>query len=81
MKIENAPNQYRAQRVRAVAEGSADSVEGFLRSLGMRASLNDLTDATVGRIAQLTQKTNQFTVTTTRYTEEQIVRFAAKLAP
>lgn len=69
--------QYRAQRDRADAARAADSVEDFLRSLDMTAELADLAPSTLTRVAQLTQKTNQFNVTTRRYTEEQVSRFSA----
>jgi FkbH-like protein len=68
---------YRAQHRRAVAEAASGSVEDFLRSLEMTAELSDVTPAALTRVAQLTQKTNQFNVTTRRYTEEQVSRFAA----
>jgi FkbH-like protein len=68
--------QYRAQRERAEA-ASSGSVEDFLRSLEMVATVDDLAPATLGRVAQLTQKTNQFNVTTRRYSEEQVSQFAA----
>lgn len=70
--------QYRAQRDRAEAEAASESVEDFLRSLDMTAELADLTPSTLTRVAQLTQKTNQFNVTTRRYTEEQVSRFSAE---
>jgi FkbH-like protein len=69
--------QYRAQHDRAAAEAASGSVEEFLRSLEMTAELADVTPATLTRVAQLTQKTNQFNVTTRRYTEEQVSRFSA----
>jgi len=71
--------QYRQQQARAAGSAQAvDSVDAFLRSLGMRATLDDLAPATLGRAAQLTQKTNQFNVTTKRYSEEQLARLAAQ---
>jgi len=51
------------------------SLEDYLRSLSMKAviSINDRRH--VSRIAQLTQRTNQFNLTTRRYTEADIERF------
>lgn len=69
--------QYRQQQERSAAAESAHSVEDFLRSLAMTATLDEVRPATLSRVAQLTQKTNQFNVTTRRYTEEEISRFAA----
>ena len=68
---------YHRERLRKADESSAASVEGFLRSLAMKATIDDLQAATLARVAQLTQKTNQFNVTTKRYSEEQVSRFAA----
>lgn len=70
--------QYRQRRARTAAAESAGPVSGFLHSLEMKATIDNLTPATRVRVAQLTQKTNQFNVTTRRYTEEQVDRFAAE---
>ena len=43
----------------------------------MKATLDEVRPGTLSRVAQLTQKTNQFNVTTRRYNEEEISRFAA----
>jgi FkbH-like protein len=43
----------------------------------MKAVVDEVRPATLTRVAQLTQKTNQFNVTTRRYNEEEISRFAA----
>jgi len=69
--------QYRQQQERRAAAESAHSVEDFLRSLEMKATLDEVRPGTLSRVAQLTQKTNQFNVTTRRYNEEEISRFAA----
>lgn len=71
--------QYRQQQGRTAGSAqSVDSVEAFLRSLGMLAIVDDLVPATLARAAQLTQRTNQFNVTTKRYSEEQLMRFAGQ---
>lgn len=69
--------QYRQQQERVAAAESAGSVEDFLRALEMKATIDELRPGTLSRVSQLTQKTNQFNLTTRRYTEEQISRFAA----
>ncbi len=48
------------------------SLEEFYRSLEMEADIRQVTTQTLGRTAQLTQKTNQFNLTTRRYTEQDI---------
>jgi FkbH-like protein len=68
---------YADQRVRAAAMGSASNVEDFYRSLAQEVEIEPLTDATLARAAQLTQKTNQFNVTTRRYSEQKLAEIAA----
>jgi FkbH-like protein len=69
---------YAEQRQRAGAEQSFQSKEDFFRFLEQEAELNPVSDLTLGRIAQLTQKTNQFNLTTRRYSEAQIAEMAKK---
>jgi FkbH-like protein len=68
---------YAAQRERAVLETSVASKEDFYRSLDQVAEIKPADAASVARVAQLTQKTNQFNLTTRRYTEQQIGEMAA----
>lgn len=65
---------YREQQDRAEFQAGAGSLEDFYRGLQMRVAIEPLTPATLARAAQLTQKTNQFNLTTRRYTEEQLSR-------
>ena len=67
---------YAAQKQRAGAEQNFQSKEDFFRFLEQEAELEPVTDLTLARVAQLTQKTNQFNLTTRRYTEEQIAAMA-----
>ena len=67
---------YTAQRERAELESSVTSKEDFYRSLEQVADIALVTPATLARVAQLTQKTNQFNLTTRRYTEQQISEMA-----
>ena len=70
--------QYAEQRQRAAAERTTGSVEDFLASLEMKASIEALAPDSVTRVAQLTQKTNQFNLTTTRYTEAAVAQLATE---
>lgn len=63
---------YAEQRARAELQASVASVEDFYRSLGMEVVIETVRPETVARVAQLTQKTNQFNLTTRRCTEQQI---------
>jgi FkbH-like protein len=67
---------YHEQQERAEAQAGAASLEDFYRGLRMRVEVEPMTTATLGRAAQLTQKTNQFNLTTRRYTDEQLSRMA-----
>jgi len=67
---------YAAQKQRAGAEQSFQSKEDFFRFLEQEAELEPVSDLTLARVAQLTQKTNQFNLTTRRYTEPQVAEMA-----
>lgn len=70
-------DMYRAERERQKLETTAGSREDFYRSLEQVAELGRVSASTVARVAQLTQKTNQFNLTTRRYSEPQIEAMAA----
>lgn len=67
---------YAAQKQRAGAEQNFQSKEDFYRFLEQEAEIESVSDVTLARVAQLTQKTNQFNLTTRRYTEAQIAEMA-----
>lgn len=69
-------DMYAAERLRA-AEASSMSVDDYLRGLEMEVVVERVDDRTIGRVAQLTQKTNQFNLTTRRYTESDVRGFVA----
>lgn len=66
------PKYYVAERERTHLEQSSASREDFLRSLRQQAEVACVSSATLPRVAQLTQKTNQFNLTTRRYSEQEI---------
>lgn len=63
---------YREQTKRHELAAQASTLEEFYASLQMRGTLYRNEPSQVPRIAQMTQKTNQFNLTTKRYTESQI---------
>jgi FkbH-like protein len=67
---------YAEQRQRSNAEQTFQSKDDFFRFLEQEAELSPVSDLTLARIAQLTQKTNQFNLTTRRYSETQIAEMA-----
>jgi len=69
---------YAAEQERSRAEQSFTSKEDFFCSLEQEAEVAAVTPATLARISQLTQKTNQFNLTTRRYSEQQITEIASR---
>lgn len=67
---------YAADRQREDLKTQID-IKDYLKSLQMVLSIEKADSFTIPRIAQLTQKTNQFNMTTRRYLEADIERFAA----
>jgi FkbH-like protein len=67
--------QYKQNAQRANAEQKAQDFEGFLESLDLELTIHINDAALISRMAQMTQKTNQFNLTTPRYTETQIEQF------
>lgn len=63
-------NQYRARELRTKA-ATAD-LQGFLDSLDIRLTFRTNDPALIQRVSQLTQKTNQFNLTTERLTPSEV---------
>lgn len=63
---------YRAESRREASKNVHLSLDGYLESLEMKLELHRLREEEVARAAQLTQKTNQFNLTTKRYTEGEV---------
>jgi FkbH-like protein len=68
---------YQKQRERERLEETVSSREDFYRSLQQEVEIAPLDKSTLRRIVQLTNKTNQFNLTTRRYTEQQISELAS----
>ncbi len=66
---------YRSQIQRTQLKRSSTSLDEFYHSLTMLLTVYDVEEAQTPRVAQLTQRTNQFNMTTRRYTESVIRRF------
>ncbi|MEE9372615.1 MAG: HAD-IIIC family phosphatase [Saprospiraceae bacterium] len=65
-------NQYKQQKVRQDALTDFGNIDDYLMSLGTTIKIYHNETEHIKRIAQLTQKTNQFNLTTRRYTEHEI---------
>jgi FkbH-like protein len=64
--------QYRVEAQRESLRSTASSLDDFLTGLRLEASVAPVTDANLARVTQLVNKTNQFNVTTRRYSEAEV---------
>lgn len=63
---------YVGKRKRTELEKSATSIEDFLRTLELKIRVVEVNDFDAPRVVQLINKTNQFNLTTRRYTDAEI---------
>jgi FkbH-like protein len=68
---------YANDKKRETLAGRFKSYEGYLESLEMQAEIDCFNAYYLNRIAQLTNKTNQFNLTTKRYTAAQLQAMAS----
>lgn len=66
--------QYHEEMTRASFQQAFTSIDEYLSSLEMVSSVKAFDDFSVPRVAQLTQRSNQFNLRTVRYTEAEIDR-------
>ncbi len=66
---------YRSEAGRKHLQATSQSIDEFLAQLQLRASSVPVSDKNLARVTQLTNKTNQFNLTTRRYTEAQVHQF------
>lgn len=64
--------QYKANARRSESQKQFADFDAFLKSLAMRLTIETANEFNIPRIAQMTQKTNQFNLTTKRYTDADI---------
>jgi FkbH-like protein len=67
---------YAQQKQRKKFEAVSTNIEEYLTALNMTVTIEEANSFNIPRISQLTQKTNQFNLTTKRYLEEDIRKFA-----
>lgn len=72
----NRTRQYQEEVGRATLQKQFESVDDYLISLEMKAEVKPFDEFHYPRIAQLTQRSNQFNLRTVRYTEEDVRRIA-----
>ena len=74
----NRAQEYLAQVQRSQLESQTASRNDFLHSLDIVARALDAREASIERAVQLLHKTNQFNLTTRRYSAADVQRFAAE---
>lgn len=67
--------QYKARAMRLQEQRGFSDLKEFLRGLDIQMIIEQANEFNIQRIAQLTQKTNQFNLTTRRYTDANIRKF------
>lgn len=67
---------YQAEYERKKLEQGFDTIDDYLQSLMMEGAAKPFQPLSFARIAQLTQRSNQFNLRTVRYTEDEIQRIA-----
>jgi FkbH-like protein len=65
---------YIEQKKRKKLEASINNIDDYIKKLGMEVTIEKMNDFSLPRLAQLTQKTNQFNLTTKRYLEEDLLK-------
>ena len=68
--------QYQKEAERVVFQESFTNEDDFLKSLNMISETKPFDNFTIPRIAQLSQRSNQFNLRTIRYTEDDVKRIA-----
>ena len=69
--------QIRSELQRALLRTNSLSVDEFLSNLQLEASIVPVSEGNLTRVTQLINKTNQFNLTTRRYTAAQVFQFAS----
>ena len=72
----NRTQMYQFEARRKQDQKQFSSIDDYLASLELVETIHPIRPGEIARVAQLTQKTNQFNLTTRRYSEADIKRFA-----
>jgi FkbH-like protein len=69
----NRTRQYQEEAKRVELSQSITNMDDYLKSLNMKVKIQPFQDIDIERIAQLTQRSNQFNLRTIRYTTNEII--------
>ena len=72
----NRTRMYQAEKNRQELQEEGLTLEDYIRGLELRMSMNPIEEFQFARAAQLTQRTNQFNLSTIRRTEEELKQLA-----
>jgi len=72
---QNKIKMYKQQVKRESIKTNFNDIEDYLSSLGLTMTIFENDESIIPRMSQMTQKTNQFNLTTKRYTEVDIQNF------
>lgn len=72
--------QYQEEAKRAIVQQQFTNETDFLQSLGMVSLVESFNSFNTPRVAQLTQRSNQFNLRTVRYTEDEIQKISGDAA-
>lgn len=73
----NRVSLYKQEKARDSEKKGFQNIEDYLKSLELRLTITKNDNTSIDRVAQLTQKTNQFNLTTKRYTNIEIESFVS----
>lgn len=68
--------QYQQEAKRNILQKSFTNEAEFLQSLDMQATVASFNNFTIPRVAQLTQRSNQFNLRTVRYSEQEVTNLS-----
>jgi FkbH-like protein len=71
----NRTIMYKSENQRKLDKSNYETLDDYLSGLEIRLKIGHVTEKQIPRVAQLTQKTNQFNLTTKRYSEGDIREF------
>ena len=74
----NRTKMYIAEKKRQELLETEISFGGFLQGLNLKVSMNSIKDEQIERVAQLTQRTNQFNLSTIRRNEQEILKLLSE---
>ena len=69
--------QYKEESLRKASQSKYRSLDEYLKSLNITIILNEMHERQAERVAQLTQKTNQFNLTTKRFDTARLKEYAS----